>query len=252
MNTLKGPNGYDIAFERTEARDTSLPGVVFMGGYRSDMDGTKALFLETECAARGQGFVRFDYGGHGKSGGDFKDGTIGTWKDDALAVIDALTQGPQILIGSSMGGWIAMLCALERPARVAGIIGLAAAPDFTREVKEKMTDDHRAQMAAKGYFEEPNDYAPEPYIFTRKLLDDGEVRCLLDAPIPLSIPVRLIQGMQDADVEWQKAHRIKNALSGADVAVFLIESGDHRLSRPDDLALLGRVLGDLNRVVAKG
>lgn len=252
MNTLSGPNGYDIAYVRTEARDKSLPGVVFMGGYRSDMDGTKALFLEAECAARGQGFVRFDYGGHGRSGGDFKEGTIGIWTDDALAVIDQLTQGPQILIGSSMGGWISMLCAIERPDRVKGIIGLAAAPDFTREVKAQMTDDHRAQIAAKGYFEEPNDYAPEPYIFTRKLLEDGEARCLLEGDIPLSIPVRLIQGMQDADVAWQKAHRIKNALKGADTAVFLVESGDHRLSRPEDLALLGRVLGDLTGAVTKG
>lgn len=252
MNTLKSPNGYEIAYVATPGRDDALPGVVFLGGYRSDMEGTKALFLEQECAARGQAFVRFDYGGHGQSGGAFIDGTIGTWKDDALAVIDLLTQGPQILIGSSMGGWIALLCAMERPARIKGIIGLAAAPDFTREVSAQMSDDHRAQMAAKGYFEEPNDYAPEPYIFTQKLIDDGEARCLLDGPIALSIPVRLIQGMQDADVEWQKAQRIEKALTTPDAAVFLVETGDHRLSRPEDLALLGRVLGDLNGAVAKG
>lgn len=252
MNTLRGPHGYEIAYVRTPPIDQGLPGVVFMGGYRSDMDGTKALFLEQECAVRGQAFIRFDYGGHGKSGGAFVDGTIGTWMEDALAVIDQLTEGPQILVGSSMGGWISLLCALARPSRVACVIGLAAAPDFTRDVRAKMAPDHVRQMEEKGYFEEPNDYSPEPYIFTRALLEDGERRCLLDAPIPLTIPVRLIQGMQDADVEWQKAHRIKAALPGADVDVILIESGDHRLSRAEDLAILGRVLGDLTARVSKG
>lgn len=252
MNKLRAPGGYDIAYVRTSGRDPALPGVVFLGGYRSDMEGTKALFLESACAARGQAFVRFDYSGHGASGGDFKKGTIGSWMGDALQIIDELTDGPQILIGSSMGGWIALLCALKRPDRVRGIIGLAAAPDFTRIVRAEMTAGHRAQMDDKGYFEEANDYSPDPYIFTRALLDDGEAHCLLDGPIPLTIPVRLIQGQQDADVAWQTAGRIKAALTGPDVDVFLIESGDHRLSRPDDLALLGRVLADLTAGVAKG
>lgn len=254
MNTLQSPAGHRLAYVKTPASGAgvALPSVIFMGGYRSDMEGTKALFLEGECAARGQAFIRFDYSGHGKSGGAFADGTIGTWMGDALQIIDALTTGPVILVGSSMGGWIALLCALARPDRVKGIIGLAAAPDFTREVRAKMTPDHHAQMDALGYFEEPNAYAPEPYIFTRKLLEDGEARCLLDTPIPLTIPVRLLQGMQDADVEWQKAQRIKNALNGSDTEIFLIESGDHRLSRPEDLALLGRVLADLGAGIAKG
>jgi pimeloyl-ACP methyl ester carboxylesterase len=254
MNSLPSPHGYDIAYVKSPASGAGegLPTVIFMGGYRSDMEGTKALFLQAQCAARGQAFIRFDYGGHGASGGDFAEGTIGSWCDDALKVIDALSEGPVILIGSSMGGWISLLCALRRPDRVAGIIGLAAAPDFTREVISRLTDDHKRQLAEKGYFEEPNDYSDDPYIFTQKLLDDGEKRCLLDGPIKLDIPVRLIQGMRDTDVEWQKAHRIKNAVTGGDVTVSLIETGDHRLSRDEDLAVLGRILADLNAQTTQG
>lgn len=248
MPTLKSPNGYDIAYVKVPASagGAALPTVIFMGGYRSDMEGTKALFLQAQCAARGQDFVRFDYGGHGVSGGAFADGTIGSWTDDALAVIDHLTDGKVILVGSSMGGWISLLCALKRPDRVAGLIGLAAAPDFTREVIERLSDDHKRQLTEKGYFEEPNDYSDEPYIFTQKLLDDGHARCLLDKPINLTIPVRLIQGMRDTDVEWQKAHRIKNAITGDDVEVILLETADHRLSRDEDLVVLGRILADLS------
>lgn len=250
MNTIKSPNGYDLAYVKTQGKGAgaALPSVMFLGGYRSDMAGAKALYLEEQCSARGQAYIRFDYSGHGVSGGDFKGGTIGSWMGDALQVIDELTEGPLILVGSSMGGWIALLCALRRE-RVKGVIGLAAAPDFTREVAAQMTADHKAQMQQKGYFEEPNDYSPEPYIFTQKLIQDGEQYCLLDKPITLSIPVRLIQGMQDADVEWQKAHRIKNAIAGADTEVFLIGSGDHRLSRPEDLAVIGEQVVQLSQLV---
>lgn len=254
MNYLETPAGRRLAYVKTAATagGAGLPGVVFLGGYRSDMEGTKALFLEEQCRARGQAFVRFDYSGHGRSEGDFADGTIGAWTQDALAVIDALTgDGPLILAGSSMGGWIALLCALQRPARVRGLIGLAAAPDFTLWIEDALTDDYRRQLAAKGYFEEANDYSDQPYVFTRALLEDGRKHALLagGVEIPLDIPVRLIQGMRDADVEWQTAHRIRNALRGRDCEVFLIEDGDHRLSREPDLGLLGRVLADLNGIV---
>ncbi len=217
-----------------------LPTVMFCGGFRSDMEGTKALYLEQFCEKRGQPFIRFDYSGHGASGGQFTDGTIGSWTEDTLAVLDHLTEGPVVIIGSSMGGWIALLVAKARPDRIKGMIGIAAAPDFTREIFEQEMDDNlRAQLKAQGYIDVPSDYSDEPYRITHALIKDGEAHCLLDKPLSLSIPIRLMQGMQDSDVPWQKAYRIQKALEDETLAeVLLIESGDHRLSRPEDLELL--------------
>lgn len=238
--------GYpDIAYQGTKGENPHLPTVVFMGGFRSDMTGTKAEFLSEACAERGQNHIRFDYGGHGQSGGDFLEGTIGSWLDDALAVIDGLTQGPLIIVGSSMGGWIALRTALLRKDRVKGLIGLAAAPDFTRDIPKMMTDAQRQELSSKGYFTEPNEY-DSSYIFTQKLLEEGERHCLLDAPIAIDCPVRLIQGMKDSDVPWQMAHRIANALTSADKKVYLREEGTHRLSSEDDLALLDQLVVELS------
>ena len=244
-----------LAYRKTDAapaggqQEQALPTVMFCGGFRSDMEGTKAQFLEERCKARGQAYIRFDYSGHGASEGDFEDGTIGSWKDDTLAVLDALTQGPVILVGSSMGGWISLLAALARPERVCGLVGIAAAPDFTREIYHEQFDDAmRAQLAAQGYVDVPSEYSETPYRITRALIEDGENHCLLDREIALDIPVRLLQGMNDSDVPWQKAYRIKNALTSEDRgAVLLIESGDHRLSRPEDLELLDQQTLDLSR-----
>lgn len=241
-STIPSGGGYDIAYVKTPGAG---PTVVFLSGFRSDMNGTKALFLEEVCRARGQGFVRFDYGGHGQSGGAFAEGTISSWTRDALTIIDRVTDGPVILVGSSMGGWIGLLCAVKRPDRVVGFIGLAAAPDFTDWIAARLTAAQRDELSAKGFIEEPNDYAPEPYVFTRALIDDGAGNRILDGDIDLSIPVRLIQGMKDADVPWQTAWRIKKALKSADVGVLMVEDGDHRLSRPEDLTRIGVVLVDL-------
>lgn len=246
VSFLKREEAPDIAYIRTNGETDALPTVVFLTGFRSDMMGTKAEFLASSCVRRGQNCLRFDYRGHGQSGGRFEDGTIGLWLSDALAAIDSLTTGPLILVGSSMGGWIALHVALARKERVAGLIGLAAAPDFTRQIAAMMKDAQKQQLATKGFFTEPNDYDDRPYIITRGLLEDGEKQCLLDAPIRIDCPVRLMQGMKDADVSWQTAHRIASAITGGDKKVYLREHGDHRLSAPDDLALLEKLVMELS------
>lgn len=239
---LERENQPKLAYRQleTSSEGADMPVVMFCGGFRSDMEGTKAQFLEDQCRSRGQGYVRFDYSGHGSSDGDFNEGTIGSWTDDALAVLDQLTEGPVVLVGSSMGGWIGLLVAQARPERMKGFVGLAAAPDFTREIYEDLfNDEQRAMLDTQGFVDVPNDYDDEPYRFTKALIDDGQKHCLLDGEIKLHMPMRLIQGMQDTDVPWQKAYRIKNALPDEALAeVLLIESGDHRLSRPEDLKIL--------------
>lgn len=238
----------DGPFARLAARRVRgrAPTVLFFSGFMSDMAGTKAQFLAAACAARGLAFVRFDYSGCGRSEGRFTDGTIGRWRDDALAVIDALAEpGPVVLVGSSMGGWIALLCALARPERVAGIIGLAAAPDFTRTLAARLSPAQQESIAHRGFFEQPSVYGEAPYVFTRALLDDGEAHALLDRPIPLVCPVRLIHGQADPDVPWGLSLTLAEKLAGADVEVTLVKGGDHRLSKPAELALLARVLDGL-------
>lgn len=239
-----------LAYRTLEAdeRGAPLPAVMFCGGFRSDMEGTKAQFLEDRCRERGQAYIRFDYRGHGSSGGAFEEGTIGRWKDDTLAILDHVAKGPVIIVGSSMGGWLALLAALERPARVKGLIGIAAAPDFTRDIYESQMDDAaRAALKENGYVKVPSEYSDEPYRITKALIDDGEKWCLLDRALALPMPIRLLQGMKDSDVPWQKAYRIKKALRDESSAeVILIESGDHRLSRPEDLALLDQQVRDLS------
>ena len=234
-------DGVELAWRRRAGRE---PGVVFLSGFNSDMTGSKAEDLSAFCAGRGQAFLRFDYSGHGASGGRFADGTIGLWATDAAAVLDALTEGPQILIGSSMGGWIALLLALRRPGRLAGLVGIAAAPDFTARIEEALPPGPRAAIERDGVWHRPSAYG-DPTPITRALLEDGRKHMLLQAPVPVAAPVRLLQGQQDPDVPWETALRIAAALTGPDVQVTLIKDGDHRLSRPQDLALLRRTLASL-------
>jgi len=241
------PHGTKIAYHRTVGHG---PGVVFLGGFKSDMEGGKATALEAWCKKTGRAFVRFDYQGHGQSSGKFKDGTIGLWAKDATAVIDALTAGPQVLVGSSMGGWIAMLAAKARPARIKGFVGIAAAPDFTvRMWNQEFDDTTRAEVQAQGYMERPCDYGDEPYIITRALIEDGFVNRVIAGPLNLDMPVRLIQGTEDADVPWQTAQQIADKLTGDDVEIILVPGGDHRLSRDIDLKRLVRVVGDVVELV---
>ncbi|MEX2648122.1 MAG: alpha/beta hydrolase [Alphaproteobacteria bacterium] len=233
---LARPDGERLAYHRLDGRG---PGVVFLGGFASDMTGTKAMALEAWCRAQGLAFVRFDYLGHGQSSGRFADGTIGRWTDDALAVLDALTEGPQILVGSSMGGWIMLLAALARPARVAGLVGVAAAPDFTEDLMWARWDEAtRTRLISHGAIELPSAYGEAPTTITRALIENGRRHLLLGAPIPLRRPVRLLQGMADPDVPWPTALRLAEKLESSDVVVTLIKDGDHRLARNEDLGKL--------------
>lgn len=219
---------------------------MFLCGFRSDMGGTKAEFLDSHCAARGLGFLRFDYSGHGRSSGDFTDGTIGRWAEEAVAVMDKAGDGPLVLVGSSMGGWIMLLAALARPRRVAGLIGIAPAPDFTeRLIWDTLPEAERATMMTRGRIEVPSQYADTPTILTRRLIEEGRHHLLLTAPVGLRCPVRLLHGMADPDVPHGLSLELADRLVSDDVRVTLIKDGDHRLSRPEDLALLAQAVDEV-------
>ncbi len=210
------------------------------------MTGSKATFLDAHCAVRGLACLRLDYSGHGQSSGAFTDGTIGRWAEEAIAVIDAQSDGPQILVGSSMGGWIMLLAALARPQRVAGLIGIAPAPDFTEAlIWDRLDDGQRNRLLAEGRLEEPSQYSDAPTVITRSLIEEGRRHLLLSAPIGIRCPVRLLHGMADPDVPYQVSLELADRLAGDDVRVTLIKDGDHRLSRAEDLALLAQAIDEL-------
>ncbi|MCC6006955.1 MAG: alpha/beta hydrolase [Rhodobacteraceae bacterium] len=233
---LDTPQGRRIAYRKTGGDG---PGVVFLGGFRSDMEGTKALWLEDWARSAGRAFLRFDYSGHGSSSGRFEEGCIGDWAEDAAAALDALTAGPQVLVGSSMGGWIALLLALRRPRRVAGLVGIAAAPDFTEDSMWSGFDARqRATIEAGGSVELPSDYSDAPYRITARLIEDGRANLVLRAPLPLPFPVRLMQGTADADVPVEVALRLLAHAEAADARLTLVRGADHRFSDPACLALI--------------
>jgi len=235
-------DGVELAWAHAAGR---APTVVFLPGFNSDMAGAKAMVLAQFCAARGQAMLRFDYSGHGLSGGAFTDGSIGRWLADALCVIDQVSTGRLLLVGSSMGGWIALLAALARRARVAALVGIAAAPDFTEALMwQAMSADERRQVMNVGYLDVPSQYGA-PLRITRRLIEDGRHHLLLGGPIALDIPVRLLQGQRDPDVPWETAMRLMDRITGEDVQVTLLKDAEHRLSRPDDLALLCRTVAGL-------
>ncbi len=212
------------------------PTLVFLPGLRSDMLGDKATALSAHAGARDRAFLRLDYAGHGQSGGRFESGTVGSWRDDARAVIEALAPGPLVLVGSSMGGWIGLLLALDFRERVHGFVGVAAAPDFTRTMEAGLDAGQRAVLARDGMVMLPG--SPDPIPLTRRALDDGSTCCLIGRPIPLACPVRLLHGQRDTVVSWQLAMAIADGIEGDDCQVLLVKDGDHRLSRPQDLRLL--------------
>lgn len=221
------------------AEGCALPAVLFLGGFKSDMMGTKAIYLEAQCTARGQEFVRFDYTGHGLSEGAFVDGTIGSWKRDAQDILDHVVKAREvILVGSSMGGWIALLLLIEHSARIKGVVGIAAAPDFTKDIEARMGQAERDMVEEIGRLEVANDYSDEPYIFTKELLEDGRAQSVLHEEYRISCPLTLIQGKLDADVPWEKALKIQECFQGPNTHIEFVEDGDHRLSRDQDLILI--------------
>lgn len=230
-----------IAYHRTPPRGEGArrPGVMFLGGYGSDMTGAKAMALEGWARESGRAFLRFDYAGHGASAGRLEDGCVGDWAEDALAAMEALTEGPQVLVGSSMGGWIALLLALRAPQRVAALVGVAAAPDFTEDLMwAGLGEADRARLMAEGRLALPNRYGDAPRIITRRLIEDGRDRLVLRAPLPLPFPVRLLHGTADPDVPMAVALRLLDHIDCPDARLTLLKDGDHRLSGPAELALL--------------
>jgi len=241
--TLTREDGATVAYRRRPGRS---PGVVFLGGFMSDMTGTKAQALDRFCAGRDQAFLRFDYFGHGASSGAFKDATVGRWKADALAVLDALTEGPQVLVGSSLGGWVMLLAALARPERIRALVGIAAAPDATEDLMwAELGAEQRAALLRDGFLRLPSEYNPEGYIYTQALIEEGRHHLVMRAPIPLACPVRLLHGIRDSDVPWKTSLALAETLQSRDVAVTLVKDGDHRLSTDGDLTLLMRTLEPL-------
>ena len=241
---LTRDDGATIAYHHNPGK---LPGIMFCTGFKSDMQGGKAIALEAFCRERDRAFTRFDYFGHGESSGAFEDGTIGRWAEDAIAVLDEITQGRQIIVGSSMGGWIMLLVALARAERVAGLVGIAAAPDFTEEMlTSSLTVSQLNDIETKGYCDIPNCYDDqEPYRIRRELLEEGKNHLLLDNEIAINVPVRLIHGIEDEDVPWQRALQIMERLHSTDVEIQFIKNAGHRLSEPDDLARMLAVVESL-------
>ncbi len=243
---LKRPDGSALAYDRSLGK----PGVVFLHGLMSDRGGTKAIALSDHCHRKGYGFVRFDMFGHGESSGRFEKGTISRWTEDAVAIVDAATEGPQILIGSSMGAWVIIKTALARTQRIAGLIGIAAAPDFTEDLMwPGLSQAQRDALQAEGVVNVPSAEDPRPYPISRDLIEDGRRNLVLRDGIKLQCPARLLHGQCDVSVPWETSLRLAERIVGKDVNVHLIKDGDHRLSRPQDLNRLCATLDDL---VAEG
>jgi pimeloyl-ACP methyl ester carboxylesterase len=242
-----GPGARRIA---VRARSGGAPGLLWLGGFKSDMKGTKAEALDRWALEQGRAMVRFDYSGHGESGGDFADGTIGRWLEESLAVLDAFCRGPQVVVGSSMGGWLALLLVRElarrgRPAdapdgaNVAGLVLIAPAVDFTEELMwKRFPPEVRRELEQKGAWARPSQYSQEPYLITRRLIEEGRKHLLLGGMIETGCPVRILQGVQDPDVPWQHALELSARFARDDIVLTLVKDGDHRLSRPEDIERL--------------
>jgi pimeloyl-ACP methyl ester carboxylesterase len=243
VERLQRPDGNTVAYAKSEGR---APTVVFLGGFRSDMTGTKAMALEDWAQRTGRAFLRFDYLGHGQSSGRFEDGTIGRWLDDSIAAIDQLTTGKLVLVGSSMGGWLSLLVARAWPDRLAGLALIAAAPDFTERMLLKgLSPEDRIALERDGRLERPSQYSPDPSVFTWRLIEEGRNHLLLDSKLALACPVRLLHGQSDPDVPWEYSLQIAQHLEAPEVITTLIKGGDHRLSTPADIARLIAMVEEL-------
>lgn len=228
-----------IAYHLTQGRG---PTIFFLPGYASDMSGTKAVAVEEWARANGRAALRFDYAGCGASGGAFEDQALADWLDDVLAMID-LVAGPLVLVGSSMGGWIMLLAALARPVQVVGMVGIAPAPDFT---DWGFSEAQKMALLADGRIEERSDYSDQPTVTTRTFWQSGEANRLMHWTIPIDVPTRLVQGQRDPDVPWERTVRLGQLIAGDDVQTWLIKDGDHRLSRPQDIAMILRAIEDVS------
>jgi pimeloyl-ACP methyl ester carboxylesterase len=243
-NFLTTPHGQRIAYDRIGGRE---PGIVFLHGLRSDMTGTKALALADWARRTGRAFVRFDCSGHGQSSGRFEEGAIGDWFADALAVLNLLTGGPQVLVGSSMGGWLALLLARAVPGRVRGLVGIAAAPDFTEDsMWAQATEAQRTALLRDGFIQGPGDYGDEPYVITRRLIEEGRAHLVLRSPLSLPFPVRLLHGTADADVPPAVALRLLDHATSPDIRLTLVKDADHRFSSAACLALIETAISEVS------
>jgi pimeloyl-ACP methyl ester carboxylesterase len=239
------PPARTIAVRARESKgNDNRPGLVWLGGFKSDMVGSKALALDAWAEAQGRACLRFDYSGHGESGGDFKDGTIGRWLEECVAVYTTICRGPQVVIGSSMGGWLALLLAQRLAAQkgtapLAGMVLIAPAVDFTEELMwNPFSDAIKREVIDNGFWTRPSEYSPEGYPITRQLIEEGRNHLLMGGLIEPGCPVHILQGVQDADVPWRHAVELVSRFSRDDVVLTLIKDGDHRLSRPEDIERL--------------
>lgn len=240
---LARDDGATIAYRRRAGR---RPGVLFLTGFNSDMTGGKAGALDAFCAENGHAFLRFDYFAHGASSGDFAQATIGRFLDDALAVVDRLTKGELVLVGSSIGGWLMLLVARARPERIRGLVGIAAAPDATEDLMwQRMSFEQRETLMLQGAVRVPSRYSEAGYLITRKLIEEARAHLVMRKPLEIRCPVRLMHGMADPDVPWHTSLTLADHLPGDDVQLLLVKDGDHRLSRASDLDLLVRTVKPL-------
>ncbi len=241
--TIDTATGRKLAYHKTAGTG---PGIVFLGGFMSDMSGTKAVWLEDWARTEGRAFLRFDYSGHGASSGRFEDGCIGDWAEDAFEAVTRLTDGPQILVGSSMGGWIALLLARRLPERLAGLVGIAAAPDFTEDsMWPGLSEAQRAEILGAGRTELPNSYDDRPYTLTRRLFEDGREQLVLRSRLSLPFPVRLLQGTADEAVATSVPLRLLEHADCPDLQLTLVKGADHRFSTPQCLALIAAAIRGL-------
>lgn len=245
--TLKRGSKDFIAYNRFDKKNKSLPEVLFLGGFKSDMTGTKATYLQELCQNRNQTFTRFDYFGHGVSSGQFTQGTIGRWFEDTLAMIDQVTKGPLVLVGSSMGGWLMVLAALARPERIHSLIGIAAAPDFTEElIWASFTDSQRLAFLSQGIIQTPSQYENQGFPITLQLVEEGRSHLILRKELPIQCPVHLIHGEADRDVPCELSLRLSQKIKSPEVTLTLIKGGDHRLNTPLALGRLGSLLNEVS------
>lgn len=247
LQFLGTEQGRRIAYRQTPGKG---PIVVFLGGLKSDMEGTKAVHLEAWCESKGRAFLRFDYSGHGQSSEAFTDGAIGDWAEDAMAALGVLTDGPLLLVGSSMGGWISLLCVKAMPERIAGMVTIAAAPDFTEDgMWGGFSDQQKAELDRDGQVALPSDYG-EPYIITKRLIEEGREQLVLRDPLHLPFPVRFLQGTDDKDVDMSVALRLLSHATGPDMRLVVLKGGDHRFSDPQALQLIEDAINNVLQVLA--